>query len=461
MKKTMRALTLLAGLSAPAGAATLCVDPAGTGGCLTTIQAAVDAAAPRDLIQIHPGLYFEGVLVPAGKDGLVIEGTDREKVIIDSSPFADRGFAGAEATFRLVAPEVKVRNLTMRNGVVGVWVDGPGCEVSGIRFRGTDGAVGITFEADDVLVDASEIEDAFSGVSIVGHRAVVRGTVFRRVAFGVSVDTIGADDLFVVNNKFEGGLDALLLGTDEVYVARNEFSGLSGLPIQVVGNNPFIHENVIRDSTFGIIALCIDEDIPGGNEPPECFNAYATRNRITGTSEVGIRFQTKAFGMRIEDNFLERTGEGIVGASPADHSVIIQRNEVRQAGTGLDDDCFDVFVGDVRNNVASKCGQAGFHTRAVDLFRNTTFDNAENGFTLDGDMGPDLAVVGNTAIGNQTRGNAAQGIAIVRGPFGGPFQLQVIGNTALGNRVDFCDEGEATFASANNIQTQGPCAVLH
>jgi hypothetical protein len=295
----------------------------------------------------------------------------------------------------------------------------------------------------------------------VGLRAVIRENVFRRVSFGVTLDTIGADGLFVVNNRLDGGLDALLLGTDGVYVVRNEIRRFSGVAIQAVGNNPFVHDNVIGDVGFGILALCIDEEIPGGNEPPECFNAYVTRNRIVGTSAAGVRFQTKAFGMRIEDNVLERTGEGIVGASPDDFFVYVQRNQVRQAGTGLDDDCFDVFSGDVRNNVASRCGQAGFHTRAVDLFRNTSFDNAENGFTLDGDVGPDLAVVGNQAVGNQTRGNAAQGLAIVRGPFGGPFQLQVIGNTALGNRVDFCDEGEGTFATANNIQTQGPCAVLH
>lgn len=461
MKNAMRALALLTCLASPAAAATLCVDPSGAGGCLTTIQAAVDAAAPGDLIQIHPGLYFEGVLVPAGKDGLEIEGTDREGVVIDSSPFADRGFAGAEATFRLAAPEVKVRDLTLRNGAMGFWVEGSDAEIVRIRFRGTDAAVGIAFEADDVLVDDSEILDAASGVGIVGHRAVVRGNVFRRVTFGVTVDTVGADDLFVVNNRLDGGLEALLLATDGVYVTRNEISRFSGIGIQAVGNNPFVHQNVIRDVLFGIFGLCIDEEIPGGNEPPECFNAYVTQNRIFGTSGGGVRFQTRAFGMRIEDNVLERTGEGIVGTSPNDIFAYVQRNTVTRAGTGLDDDCFDIFVADVRHNTASQCGQAGFHTRAVDLRRNTALDNAENGFTIDGDVGPDLAAVANEIIGNQARGNAAQGVAIIRSPYGGPYQFQVIGNTALGNRVDYCDEGENTFATGNNFPTQGTCAVLH
>ena len=52
-------LTILAilGYSYPTRADTLCVHPTGAFSCYTTIQAAVDAADPNDIIQVSEGTY--------------------------------------------------------------------------------------------------------------------------------------------------------------------------------------------------------------------------------------------------------------------------------------------------------------------------------------------------------------------------------------------------------------------
>src|SRR5262245_15583901 len=44
-----------------ASAATLCVNPGGTGGCFSSIQAAVNAASPGDTINVAAGTYTEMV----------------------------------------------------------------------------------------------------------------------------------------------------------------------------------------------------------------------------------------------------------------------------------------------------------------------------------------------------------------------------------------------------------------
>src|SRR6185503_12373856 len=75
--------TLLAASAATSHAATLCVNPAGTGPCRSTIQAAVNAAEPGDVVTIFPGTYFESVDVPGGKDGLLISGTSALAVTLD------------------------------------------------------------------------------------------------------------------------------------------------------------------------------------------------------------------------------------------------------------------------------------------------------------------------------------------------------------------------------------------
>jgi Periplasmic copper-binding protein (NosD) len=57
------AVVAVAALSVPAAARTLCVNPAGSGGCYKHIQDAVNAADPHDVVNVGPGTYKEGVIV--------------------------------------------------------------------------------------------------------------------------------------------------------------------------------------------------------------------------------------------------------------------------------------------------------------------------------------------------------------------------------------------------------------
>ncbi len=76
--------------AAPAQAATLCVNPGGTGGCFATIQGAINAAAPSgDSIQIASGTYNESkVLV---NKSLTIQGAGPGQTILDGQNVAPTG----------------------------------------------------------------------------------------------------------------------------------------------------------------------------------------------------------------------------------------------------------------------------------------------------------------------------------------------------------------------------------
>src|ERR1035438_9510258 len=63
-------------------AATLCVNPGGTGGCFSTISAAVTAASPNDTIKVAVGTYTEDVVI--GK-ALSVVGASRSTTIIDAT----------------------------------------------------------------------------------------------------------------------------------------------------------------------------------------------------------------------------------------------------------------------------------------------------------------------------------------------------------------------------------------
>jgi hypothetical protein len=73
-----------------------------------TIQAAVDAAQPGDLVRIGSGTYREQVVVGPAKHDIVIRGTDRNRVVLDG---------GNGARFNGIAVHadgVAVENLTVR-----------------------------------------------------------------------------------------------------------------------------------------------------------------------------------------------------------------------------------------------------------------------------------------------------------------------------------------------------------
>jgi Right handed beta helix region len=72
-----------------------------------TVQKAVDAAEPGDLVLISPGTYQESVSVKT--DNLTIRGLDRNEVILDGGFTMDNGFrvAGADG--------VAIENMTARN----------------------------------------------------------------------------------------------------------------------------------------------------------------------------------------------------------------------------------------------------------------------------------------------------------------------------------------------------------
>jgi hypothetical protein len=73
-----------------------------------TIQAAVDAAQPGDLVRIGPGTYHEQVVVGPAKRDVVLRGTDRNRVVLDGGN--GTRFDG----ITVHADGVAVENLTVR-----------------------------------------------------------------------------------------------------------------------------------------------------------------------------------------------------------------------------------------------------------------------------------------------------------------------------------------------------------
>lgn len=97
-------------------AAPVCVNTHGTGGCFTSINAAIAAAAPGDIIRIAEGRYIENVVI---NKSVTLAGSDDDVVIMPavSSPNPCSGSSlcgGLASNIVLVqADNVTIRNLTL------------------------------------------------------------------------------------------------------------------------------------------------------------------------------------------------------------------------------------------------------------------------------------------------------------------------------------------------------------
>ena len=111
------AALLISLLSAGAlAAATLCVNPGGTGGCSATVQAAIDAAVDGDTIGIAAGTYVENPSVPENRV-LTLQGAGAGSTFIDGSDL------GGVLLVRHRAA-VTISGVTLQNGPSGIAANG-------------------------------------------------------------------------------------------------------------------------------------------------------------------------------------------------------------------------------------------------------------------------------------------------------------------------------------------------
>jgi hypothetical protein len=250
-----------------------------------TIQAAVDAARPGDLVRIAPGTYREEVVVPAAKRDLVLRGADRNRVVLDGGDgrrhegitvhasgvaienLTVRGY-GSDAILVAPPPDAKkpidgwrVTYVTVANDALhGIdAVDARGGLIEHVLASGHAGAglrIGRCQPCDTLVTDsvAERGLTGFEGVN-AGGNIVVAQSQFRDNRVGVMLVTAGDDDLHqqdtaVVGNVIADndnrraagrgdafGIGVLVRGGRRDGVARNLITGHPGAGVLLTASD--------------------------------------------------------------------------------------------------------------------------------------------------------------------------------------------------------------------------------
>lgn len=178
-----------------------------------TIQGAVDAAVPGDLVLIAPGIYREEVTVTT--PSLVIRGVDRNATIVDGEFIRPNGF-------NVLADAVAIENITARHATLnGFFWTG----VTGYRGRYltayNNGDYGIyAFDSRDGLLEDSYASGAPDAGFYIGQcfpcDAIIRRVISEHNAVGYSGTNAGGN-LFIEQSVWRynrGGLVPNTLDTE-------------------------------------------------------------------------------------------------------------------------------------------------------------------------------------------------------------------------------------------------------
>jgi hypothetical protein len=313
---------LMASGATAAQAATLCVNPAGSGGCYTTIQAAVIAAAPFDTVKVGAGTYHEGVAV-SGRDGLQIIGAGKTSTIIDPGAYAPTAFGGAPFGIGIASQNVQIKNLMVRNGTnYGLYTVANGTVFQGVSVSGTD-LVGIYIQGGwNAQVIQSEVHDSQYGIATSGFGTVIKNSTVSNTFYGVYV--IAADGAQVVSSHFANiviGVYAVNSGTDGangLTVKSNDIRHTAGAGVYVSGSLPTIVSNKVFGTGVGILVDCT-----------ACFGGSVASNTVTDASGYAILAVSDGAGLTLLKNSVSRTGLGIslnVATPPGQNGFTIDGN---------------------------------------------------------------------------------------------------------------------------------------
>ena len=274
-----------------AAAASLCVNPGGSGGCYTTIQAAVSHASAYDVIHVRPGTYKEFVTIGIP---LSVLGDGAGDTIIDATGLAHGIFVDGFDNPGL--RDVTVAALTVRNAL----------------FEGI-----LVVSASDVIVRNNHIldNDKSSGLNFTGAATGCPGQPGNGTYendetgdCGGALHLVGVANSLISDNVVTGNADGVLI-SDETAESHH---------------NLFTH-NDVTDNPLECGIVLASHPPAGHTTPPFARHFGVNNNTIADnvSNNNGVQIGGSGAGL-----FTDGMGQGRVSGN------VIIHNELKHNGLG-------------------------------------------------------------------------------------------------------------------------------
>lgn len=281
----------LASLCDTAGAASLCVNPKGTGGCYAAVQAAVNNASAGDVIHVKPGTYKEFVTI--GKP-LSVLGDGAGDTLIDATGLAHGIFVDGFDNPGL--NNVIIAGLTVRNA----------------QFEGI-----LVVSASDVIVRANKVldNDQSQGLSFTGAATGCPDQPGDQVYendetgdCGGAIHLIGVANSLISDNVITGNADGILI-SDETAESRDNL----------------ITHNRVTDNPLECGIVLASHPPMGHVSPPFAPHFGVDNNTVDGNVSENNGVQIGGSGAGL---FSDGMGQGHVSGN------VIIHNKLKRNGLG-------------------------------------------------------------------------------------------------------------------------------
>lgn len=272
-------------------AGTLCVNPAGSHNCFTSIQTAVNHASANDLIQVEAGTYNEEVVIGLP---LSIIGAGANASIIDANGLAHGIFVDGFDHPGL--KQVTITGLTVENAL----------------FEGI-----LVVSASDVTLRENSVinNDTTSGLSFTGAATGCPGQPGNGVYeddetgdCGGAIHLIGTANSIVSGNLITGNADGVLI-SDETAESHD---------------NLFIH-NVVKNNPLECGIVLASHPPSGQTSPPYATHHGVDHNTVAENISTGNGVKVGGSGVGL---FSDGMGRGRVSDN------VIIRNTLTNNGLG-------------------------------------------------------------------------------------------------------------------------------
>lgn len=224
-------------------AATLCVNPGGTGGCKSTISAAVAAASAGDIIQVGSGTYKEDVILTKS---VSLVAWDHQKPKIDATGLSNGIFV---------------------NGMSAM----PNAGVSGIVISG--------FEVENAKYEGILIANA-SDITILGNHVHDNDR-----ALDIAAATCNGIPAFETNESEDCGEGIHLMGVQHAFVIQNDVGYNSGGILISDETGPshlnLISDNDVHDNPYDC-GITMASHAPAVSNPLVKVSFGVTNNTVAG-----------------------------------------------------------------------------------------------------------------------------------------------------------------------------------